>query len=211
LSRLESGAFAVRDRRELLLAAMAELVAAQGYERTTIGQVIARADVEETAFGLYFDDKEDCLLAAYDTAAEQAFSTAAEAFMSTPGSWAEAIHSALAALLDYSARTPTFARLAHEALMHGGERAVAGRDRALDLFMEFLEPGYAIAGEPADAPRTPSHMIAGAVSELLHRHVVDDRLEELPNALPEITLIVLSPFLGRGEAMRIASGPARRS
>jgi AcrR family transcriptional regulator len=200
----------VRDRRELLLAAMAELVAEQGYERTTIEQVIVRADVEQGAFALYFDSKEDCLLAAYDTAAEQAFSTAAEAFMSTPGTWAEAIHTALAALLDYSAQTPTFGRLAHEALLHGGERAVAARDRALDLFMEFLEPGYAIAGEP-DAPRTPSHMIAGAVYELLHRHVVDDRLEELPNALPEITLIVLSPFVGRGEATRIASGPVRRS
>jgi AcrR family transcriptional regulator len=200
----------VRDRRELLLAAMAELVAEQGYERTTIEQVIVHADVEQGAFALYFDSKEDCLLAAYDTAAEQAFSTAAEAFMSTPGTWAEAIHTALAALLDYSAQTPTFGRLAHEALLHGGERAVAARDRALDLFMEFLEPGYAIAGEP-DAPRTPSHMIAGAVYELLHRHVVDDRLEELPNALPEITLIVLSPFVGRGEATRIASGPVRRS
>jgi AcrR family transcriptional regulator len=200
----------VRDRRELLLAAMAELVAEQGYERTTIEQVIVHADVEQGAFALYFDSKEDCLLAAYDTAAEQAFSAAAVAFMSTPGTWAEAIHTALAALLDYSAQTPTFGRLAHEALLHGGERAVAARDRALDLFMEFLEPGYAIAGEP-DAPRTPSHMIAGAVYELLHRHVVDDRLEELPNALPEITLIVLSPFVGRGEATRIASGPVRRS
>jgi hypothetical protein len=29
--------------------------------------------------------------------------------------------------------------------------------------------------------------------------------------LPEVTLIALSPFVGRDEAMRIATGPVRRS
>jgi len=29
--------------------------------------------------------------------------------------------------------------------------------------------------------------------------------------LPEVTLIVLSPFVGREEALRIATGPVRRS
>jgi AcrR family transcriptional regulator len=206
-----SGAFHVRDTRELLLAAMAELVAEHGYEHASPPAVAARAGVSRSVFALHFESKEGCLLAAYDAAAEQAFSAAAAAFVATPGSWAEATHAALDGLLEYAAATPTFARLAEQALIHGGERAVARRAQVLDLFMEFLEPGYAIAGEPPDAPRTASHLIGGAVYELLRRHVAEDRLAELPYALPEITLIVLSPFVGREEALRIATGPVRRS
>jgi len=208
---VSSGAFQVRDSRELVLAAMAELVAEQGYERTSIRAIAARAGVSRSVFALHFESEEDCLLAAYDAAAEQAFSAAAAAFVATAGSWAEATHSALDALLEYAAETPTFARLAEQALIHGGERAVARRGQVLDLFMEFLEPGYVIAGEPPEAPRTASHLIAGAVYELLRRHVAEDRLVELPYALPEVTLIVLSPFVGREEALRIATGPVRRS
>ena len=77
--------------------------------------------------------------------------------------------------------------------------------------MEFLEPGYVETGAPASAPRTTSHMIAGSVFELIRRHAATDRLHELPNALFEVTLIVLSPFVGREEAGRIAAGPVRRA
>ena len=203
-------AFHPRDERERLVAALAALIAARGYEGTTAALIASRAGVDLHAFDRYFAGKEDCLLAAWDACAEQGFNAAAEAFVATPGSWAEATHAALAALLEFATASADFASLV-AVLPYAGTRGLVHRDRSLDLFMEFLEPGYAEAGAPASGARTTSHMIAGSVFELIRCYAGAGRFHELPDALPEVTLIVLSPFVGREEAERIAAGPVRRA
>jgi len=53
-------------QRERLLAAIAELIAAGGYARVTIGALAGRAKVSRTAFYECFRSKEECAYAAYD-------------------------------------------------------------------------------------------------------------------------------------------------
>jgi AcrR family transcriptional regulator len=53
-------------QRERLLAAMTELMAANGYGNVTIGAIVARSRVSRSAFYNNFADKQACAFAAYD-------------------------------------------------------------------------------------------------------------------------------------------------
>src|SRR5262245_57415806 len=55
-------------QRGRLIDAMAQAVAEHGYGATTVARVVSRAGVSRKTFYEHFSDKEDCLLALYDTA-----------------------------------------------------------------------------------------------------------------------------------------------
>src|SRR6478752_2700016 len=57
-------------QRARLLQATTEAVAAQGYVKTTVADIIARAGVSRATFYQLFRDKEDCFLAAYKNNAD---------------------------------------------------------------------------------------------------------------------------------------------
>jgi AcrR family transcriptional regulator len=198
--------------RQRILTALAELVAEQGYASTSEDQIIERAGVPRAAFDRRFADKEDCLLAAHDAALGHAFGAAAHAFLRTGGTWAEATRAALAGMLEVAAGSPALTQLCMTAAFHESERAAERHNRAIELFTGFLEPGYATSGEPAAGTRLTREMIAGGIFELIRAHVVEQRLDELPNALPSVTILTLTPFVGREEAGRMAGlspgGPA---
>jgi hypothetical protein len=141
---------------------------------------------------------------ACETFAEQAFTAAADAYMRTSGSWATAVHAALAGLLDYLAASP----LTHRCLVEDGRGGIASlerRDRALERFADFLEPGFEESDHPP--PEIVSEAIGGAVYELLCRRVAEGRSASLPQSLPELTVLTLSPFVGGKEAHRLAARP----
>jgi AcrR family transcriptional regulator len=201
---IRSGSFVARTTRERLMVALAELSAEQGYVDTTIAQVAARAGTNETTFLSHFASKEECLLAAYDAAVDQAFSAAMRAYGSTPGTWAQATHAALRQLLEFLRDTPALTRLCVVEAYHSGDRVFDRRQRAMDLFTTFLEPGYAEAAEDGPPTRLMSELIAGGVFDIIHKHTLQQRLDQLPLALPAITVLTLSPFVGNDEAARLA-------
>jgi AcrR family transcriptional regulator len=201
---LRSGSFVARTTRERLLVALAELSAEQGYPETTVAQIVARADVDEATFRSHFATKEDCLLAAYDTAVDQAFRAVMRTFGSTSGTWAQAVHAALRRLLELLASTPAFTRLCLVEACHSGARILDRRQRALDMFTTFLEPGHAEVKEPCPPTRLMSELIAGGVFEIIHKHASQQQLDELPRALPAVTVLTLTPFVGSDEAIRLA-------
>ena len=85
-----------------------------------------------------------------------------------------------------------------------GRRAGVASRRA--RFTDFLEPGY--AQSPSPPPEVVSEAISGGVYELIRAYAVEGRLHELPESLPEATVIALSPFVGSAEAERLAARPA---
>lgn len=185
------------------MVALAELSSEQGYAETTIEQISARADLDEASFRAHFASKEECLLAAYDTAVDQAFNAAMRAYGSTPGTWAQATHAALRRLLELLADTPALTNLCVVEAYHSGDRVFDRRQRALALFATFLEPGYSEA-EGRPPTRLMSELIAGGVFDIIHRHTLQQRLDQLPAALPAVTVLTLSPFVGNDEAARLA-------
>lgn len=140
-----------------------------------------------------------------DTFADQAFTAAADAYMRTPGNWEQAIQAALAGLFEFLAAAPEPTRACVVEALHSGRPGLERRDRLLARFAEFLEPGYT---ESADPPAdVVAEAVSGGVYELIRTHVVERRIDELPEALPAATVIALSPFVGSSEAERLAARP----
>lgn len=199
--------FVARDERERLFVALAELIDERGHEDVAAEQVSERAGLPGDAFERYFDSVEECLLGAFEATAEQAFTASADVYMQIAGSWAEAVHAALAQLLDFLAGCPELTRMCIVEALYAGSPALERRDRVLARFTDFLEPGYAQSANPP--PEVVSEAISGGVYELIRAHAVEGRLHALPDSLPEATVIALSPFVGSAEAERLAARPAR--
>jgi AcrR family transcriptional regulator len=198
--------FVARDERERLFVALAELVDENGYEDVAGEQAAERAGLAPGAFARHFDSVEQCVLGAFEATAEQAYAVSADAYVQTQGSWAEAVHAALAQLLEFLAGCPELTRMCIVEALYAGSPALEHRDHVLARFADFLEPGY--AQSPSPPPEVVSEAISGGVYELIRAQAVERRLEALPAALPEATVIALSPFVGSAEAERLAARPA---
>lgn len=202
-------AFVCHNQRELLLAAYAGLVRERGYETVSLALL-----AEETGIGLdlvrsYFSEPRECAFAACDAASAQMFSSVARAFMGTPGDCPLAAREALRAMLGSMAAMPDFVHLAVAEWPHLGPDAQERRRRYFELFAEFLGPGFAAARGMPVRSEVLSLVIAGGIYEILAKHYYDDRLDELPQALPGIVFITVAPFFGVEEARRVAALPER--
>jgi AcrR family transcriptional regulator len=197
--------FVARDGREALLEAFAALASQHGYQAVRPADAEALAGARSGVFGRHFSSNLDCLLAAHDAAVEQTFSAASRAYAATDGTWAQAAHAALRAVLVFLARSPDFARLSVADLPRAGARGRAHLRRSLDQLCEFLEPGFAGSGTHVPQSRLVAEVIAGGIFDLVRRHVADGRVTELPATLPGATVLALTPFVGVEEARRIAA------
>ncbi|MEX2025095.1 MAG: hypothetical protein WD993_08500, partial [Thermoleophilaceae bacterium] len=103
--------FVPRDERDQVFVAFAKLVARQGYGDVDVDAVAAAAGISRATFDEWFDGLDDCMLGALEATADQAFVVAADAFVRTPGDWAEAVHAMLAELLHFLAASPELTRI----------------------------------------------------------------------------------------------------
>jgi hypothetical protein len=138
---------------------------------------------------------------------ERAYQAAADAYAHSQGGWPQAVQAALAGLLDFVADEPA---ASHTCLVEGygsGALTLERRDWILERFADFLKPAYE---EDSDSPpAVVAEAVSGGVFELIRAHAVERGIESLPDALPEATLIVLSPFLGPAKAERLAATPVQ--
>lgn len=112
-------------------------------------------------------------------------------------------------MLEGMAGMPDFVHLVVTEYPRLGEVAQVQRRRFMDLFAEFLGPGFTVAGRLPAQPEVLSLVIAGGIYEVLAKHHREGRLDELPAALPGIVFITVAPFFGVEEARRVAALPER--
>lgn len=113
-------------QRGRLLDALAETVAERGYGATTIGDIVARAQVSRSTFYEHFASKEECFLAAYDTGVEVLLGAIAEAAAQVEG-WREQVIASIEAYLEVLAVEPAFARTMMVEAMAAGNAALERR------------------------------------------------------------------------------------
>jgi AcrR family transcriptional regulator len=187
-------------QRQRLLNGVVEAVAEHGYNATTIAQLVEAAAVSHRTFYEHFEGKEDCFLAAYKMIAEHLAVTLAEA--AGEPAWPERVRAVLATLLEIFAADPTVARcVLLESLVAGGE--VAARHRAsLRRFAVLLRPADPPAGDALAAARKQA--LVGGLSTLVVRRLKTGEAGRLSELLSDLHELVLTSYLGRGEAQRLA-------
>jgi AcrR family transcriptional regulator len=196
---------AAQAQRRRILQAVVAISSKKGYHAMTHSEIAATARISYGTFYKHFPDKQAAFLAAFDATHQQLIDTATEAFQAAP-TWPQAIVDALRALLNLLADEPELCRVSTLEIFSAGRAGIEHLDRALQRYEPLLEPGY------QQHPRVPAlwtEAILGAVNEVIYHYALADKTQELPRLSPQLAYIVLAPFVGSQEALKITTQRAQ--
>jgi AcrR family transcriptional regulator len=156
---------------------MIELAARAGYQRVTIAQVSSRARVSSATFYEQFEDKEDCLLAAYRAAADRVLG---QMQLIGGADWSAAARGALGELLGALRSDPEAGRLLFVEARAAGPHVRRERERALEEFERRIEARIQAAPTDGLTLDIPASALVGAVRSVALRHLHAHTEDELP-------------------------------
>lgn len=191
----------VRSQRQRILDAMAIVVAEKTFSAATIADIVGQASISRATFYKHFVDKRECFDAATKSFVAELKETATSAGASGK-SGPEAIQRAIAAILEHLAAKPSYANLV---LINAPilEPDILTNHRGLAV--EGLKAQWdADSGERW--PGADASIAFGRAHVLIADYLVTDRADQLPGLLPEISYIMLLPFVGHEEALAQARG-----
>jgi AcrR family transcriptional regulator len=187
-----------RSQRERLLAAVVRVSAAEGYQSTSVADILEAAGVGRESFYKHFKDKEDCFIAANDALLGALEERVAEAY-EEPGSWPERVRRGLAVTLEWFAADPDIARVM---MIEMGTVGPIASDRFRSTFRRFialLDDGREFIETAPDLPNLSS-LAGGAVFARVYEEVALGNGAELLKLLPQLTFELLLPYIGEDAA-----------
>jgi AcrR family transcriptional regulator/DNA-binding MarR family transcriptional regulator len=196
---------------------MAEETAMRGAASVTVARVIARAGVSRRVFYELFADIEDCFVATFEWAIEQARLRAVEAY-GAEDTWRESIRSALAALLRFFDEQPLLAQLCIVHAAGGGPRVLELRSRTIAQLCEVVDRGCAEVNRGRAPGPVVAEGVVGAVIAVLYTRLLGERddgdkarlvgeelgLIELHG---ELMSLIMLPYLGASAARKELDRP----
>jgi AcrR family transcriptional regulator len=200
-------------QRTKILEATAALVAERGVGALTLGDTMARAGVSRRVFYECFDDREACLLAAFDLGVARAAERIAPAY-AAQSRWRDAIRVGLAELLRFLDDEPALGRLCIVYSLSGGPALLRRRAEVQSILWELVDRGRAegAAGRNEPPPVVAEGVVGAVLTVIQTRLLAQDG--DPPEERPTIELfgslmsLIALPYLGAGAARRELTRPA---
>lgn len=190
--------------RERLVAAIAKAASEHGYAKLDLEHVLRYAGLSRATFDAHFESKEQGLLAAQDAFFDRLWLDVAGA-CDMPGEWPLKVRAALAAILSSLVEASTLARVfaveAAAASLAAAERQFA----ALDQFAALLRDGRRHYPAAASLPVATERALVGGVASIVSGHLLMEDPQAIPAQEAQLVELLLIPYLGEGEARRVAS------
>lgn len=192
------------------MAGVVRATVANGYESTTVADILGEAGVGRESFYELFDDKLDCMLAAHKLLIDDLEERVRAAYLG-PDPLPERMRLALAATLEWFAADPDAARFTLVELSTVGPafRSIFRAEYA--RFIKLLDDGLDVDG-PGPELTGATELAVGATLARIYEEVVLNRAAQLPSLLPDLTYGLLVPFVGeevaRAEQQRALNPPA---
>jgi AcrR family transcriptional regulator len=203
----------LEDIKTTILEATAAIVAERGVGALTLTDTIARAGVTRRVFYECFDDREACLLVAFDLGVERASRRIAPAY-AAQSRWRDGIRVALAELLRFLDDEPALGRLCIVHSLTGGTALLRRRGEVQAVLWEVVDrgrsEGMAIRTDP---PAVVAEGVVGAVLAVIQTRLIAQDSDP-PDERPTIELfgalmsLIVLPYLGGGAAKREMTRPA---
>jgi AcrR family transcriptional regulator len=187
---------ASRNQRQRIIDAIVESCAEKTYAATTITDIVARAHISRTTFYKHFDDKRACFDAALDYCLGEIRSAAAAAHAPDDPP-ADATRKAATAVLEALAARPGLAEvLTGDAIaVHPGVI-----DRYRKVTVPALESLWNSNGK-RPSERTDPWLAFGQAQVLILNQIATGKGNQLPELLPEIVYLAVSPYGGHEQAL----------
>lgn len=187
-------------QRGRILTAMFDVCDERGAANVTVAHVVARAGVSRRTFYELFDDREDCLLAAFEQGLAYVSERVLPAYESQKA-WRERVRAALVELLAFLDSERVIGNLLIVDSQAGGPRTRERRAEVIAALTKAIDEGHTEAKAASPAPLTAEGVVGGVLAVIHSRLTARDNepLVELANAL--MSMIVL-PYLGTAAAKR---------
>jgi AcrR family transcriptional regulator len=183
-------------QRGRLFAAAAAVFARVGYAEATAEAIAREAGMSKATFYEHFGNKEDCIVALFDTATEIVLDAMRDAAARDTAADPEArVRTTLGAFLETLATYPDESQTLLVEIVGAGPRAMERRDRALEAVAQYLVELNEHDAERGATPRLRSpddaFAIVGAVVELASRQIrtgVPGDIRELEPVVERLSL-----------------------
>jgi AcrR family transcriptional regulator len=207
------GAHVIEMQRRRLLGAVVELACAGGVQASSVAVICARAGVSRRTFYDLFEDRDDCLYAAFEDAVDTARDIVVQAVarrehdqnvrrVQGAHGWAQSVRAGLGALLSLFDQDSGLARLL---IVEGpglGPKALEIRGGILAEGARSIDQGRAEARASREPPPLTAEGTVGAVLSVIHTRL----LRHDPNSLTLLTgslmALIVHPYLGPAAARR---------
>lgn len=199
---------AAAEQRRRILEATAELIAEQGYQETTMEQIVRRARVGYKTFYKHYPDREAAFLALIDAATAHTVERVEGAYRREEGPWQDRVGAALGALFEDVAAHPAAARCVLVEATAAGDEAAAKHEAALKRLAKLLRPGRELNPRQERLPQTLEETLCGGVVWVLGQRLMAGEAAKLRALLPETLEFLLRPYIGEQEAVQEAGGAA---
>ncbi|HYB23563.1 MAG TPA: TetR/AcrR family transcriptional regulator, partial [Solirubrobacteraceae bacterium] len=190
-------------QRQRLMQAMIDVVGEQGYAKTTVAHVIARAGVSRKSFYQHFANKQACLLETYDAITAQAVAHVTEAYLRERDTVASA-RAGIDALFGWAIEHPRALRLVLMEVGSTGPAGIERRERLLGRFEELLRVGLQLPPGPNPVLRA----VIGGLNQVLYTRAQASRYGELSGLVPVLVGWATSYYPVPAVMMRLQERPA---
>ena len=195
-------------QRTRILTAIKATVAEHGFHETGIAEVIARAGVSRKTFYQQFDGKDEAFAAAYREEMDRLLAVTMSAFEGGEP-WVARLRGALTALCAALAASPETARLCFVEAPGAGPATFAQRKEALRGLLPLFEaaPDDTMRGLPFRESLSIGRI--GDLGEMLGQEIAAGETTTLPRLVPQLTYMMVLPFLGPERAAEELAGERR--
>ena len=205
-------------QRTRILAAMVELVRERGVGGVTVAHVVERSGVSRRTFYELFEDREGCLLAAFEHAVSRVSAAVLPVYQGAGGGsrWQERVRAGLGAALGFLDDEPTIGGLLIVDSLAAEHRVLERRARILDTLVDTVHRGArahapTVNGNRGAAPRIVAEGVVGGVLGVVHARLLDGGPRRLSGLLNQLMAMVVLPYLGPGAAARELEYPTPRA
>jgi AcrR family transcriptional regulator len=188
-------------QRWRIVAAMAELAAAQGQESVTVTRVVELAEVSRETFYEHFEDRSDCLSAVLDSFVSL-LAERAQAAGRSGGTWLEQMRAGLLELLRFLDANPHLARVCVSEAITGSLHRPGRRAELLEQLPPVLDEGRALAPADRQAPEGAAKSVIGGTIGMIHARLISSDERSLVDLLNPLMGMVVLPYLGEAAALR---------
>jgi AcrR family transcriptional regulator len=185
---------------------MAAAVAELGYGATSIADVISRAGVSRKTFYQQFAGKDECFAVAYGEEMDRLLEVTLSAFEAEGPPWTRRLRGALTALCGALAGNPAVARLSFVEALEAGPATSERRREALRGLLPLFEAAPADAIEGLAFGDSLRMGRIGDLSEMIQQEIAAGAGATLPRLVPQLTYLMVLPFLGPERAARELEG-----
>ncbi len=187
------------DERVMILTAVAELAAAEGYAELTVPRIRAAAGISRRRFDEHFEGVTDSFLAALEMLIEPVRAEAGNTYLSV-GAWPNGVLRTVETVCREIAMDPLLVRLAFFELYVPGRETVSWRSDLIADLSSALRASAPVEQRPSELAAEASIAAAWAA---LHEYAVAGRSADLPRAAGTISYLLLAPAIGAEAAAKV--------